>query len=303
LTAAVLAVELIGGLAAGSLALLSDAGHILTDLFALGLAWFALGQASKPATARLTYGYHRVGIITATLNAAVLIVIVAGIGIGAGFRLLDPHPVRGVLVAATALLAMLVNTYIALSLRRLGSDLNLRAAMLHVLADIAASGAVLVGGLVIMATGWVEVDPILSLAIGGLIGWGSIRIIRESVTVLLESAPVGLDVEEIRALISRAEGIHSVHDLHVWSIAPQRVAMSCHVVVDGEQTAAAAELLVEEVERRICESFGIGHTTIQIESANPCRSDLGDPGNAPHNHPQPHTWSGLTHRHDHYDER
>jgi cobalt-zinc-cadmium efflux system protein len=282
LTAAILVVEAGAGWAAHSLALLADAGHILTDVFALGMAWFAVYQARRPADSVRTYGYHRVGILTAIVNAATLIAVVAAIAFEAVRRLLHPVPVRGEVVIAAALAAIAINTFIALILRG-GGDLNVRAALLHVVGDLAASIGVVAAGIVIVLTGWLYADPLISLGVGALIAFGAVGIVHTAVNVLLEGTPAGIDLEAVRAEIMSAGDVESVHDLHVWSLSSLETALSCHVVVGGG-TLATAEGTVRGLEGRLCRRFGIGHTTIQLERSLPCAGETEHrPGE--HNHP------------------
>src|SRR5262245_50463974 len=194
LTIGVLLIELAGGLLAHSLALLSDAGHVLTDVFALGLAWFAVDQSRRPADRRRSYGYQRGGILAALINAVVLIVIVLAIAFEAVRRLADPPHVEGGIVVATALAAIAVNGVVILTLRGHARDLNMRAALLHVMGDVASSGGVVVAGAVILLTGWPYADPLTSLAIAGLIAYGAWGIVRESVNLLMEGTPASIDL-------------------------------------------------------------------------------------------------------------
>src|SRR3982074_456949 len=178
LTCAVLAVELVGGLISHSLALLSDAGHVLTDVFALGLAWFAVAQSQRPADKRRSYGYHRVSILAALVNSVTLIVIVLAIGYEAIRRLAHPEPVQGGVVIATALVGIAINAFVAFGLRKEARNLNGRAALIHVIGDMGASAGVVVAGVVILFTGWHYIDPLISLGIAILIafgGWGTGR--------------------------------------------------------------------------------------------------------------------------------
>jgi cobalt-zinc-cadmium efflux system protein len=283
LTVAILAVELAGGLLSHSLALLSDAGHVLTDVFALGLAWFAVVQSRRPPDARRTYGYHRVGILAALVNATTLVVIVVAIVYEAARRLVHPEPVQGGVVVASALFAIAINGFIGLRLRGHATNLNVRAALLHVTGDLVASVGVVVAGLVILLTGWLYIDPLLSIAISALIAWGALRILLESINVLLEGTPKGIDLDAVAAEISSVPGV-KLHDLHIWSVAPEQMALSCHVVVEAA-SLAEAEHLVRGLEQRVCDRFGIGHTTIQVESCHPC-VDVGH-GAGQHNHPHP----------------
>ena len=285
LTLAVLVLELAGGLLSHSLALLSDAGHVLTDVFALGLAWFAFEQSKRPADRRRSYGYQRAGIVAALVNSAVLIVVVLAIGVEAVRRLLAPEPVQGGLVIATALGAIAINVFVILALRGDRRNLNLRAALLHVTGDVAASAGVIVAGVVILLTGWLYVDPLLSLAIAALIAYGAWGIARETLNMLMEGTPPEIDLGAVTAEIQRQPAVKSVHDLHVWALSSESVALSAHVVTD-DQSLADAEHLMRDIEQKLCERFAIGHSTIQIESCHPCgeiHHGLGD-----HNHPHEH---------------
>jgi cobalt-zinc-cadmium efflux system protein len=283
LTAGILVLEAAAGWVAHSLALLADAGHILTDVFALGLAWFAVYQARRPADSLRTYGYHRVGILTAMVNAVTLIAVVAAIAYEAVRRLQHPVPVRGLVVIAAALAAIAINAFIAVSLRG-GRDLNVRAALLHVVGDLAASIGVAGAGIIILLTGWLYADPLISLGVAALIAFGAVGVVRAAVNVLLEGTPPGIDLEAVRAEIMSAGDVASVHDLHVWSLSSVETALSCHVVVD-DGTLAGAEGTVRGLEGRLCQRFGIGHTTIQLERTQPC---VGDNGHGPGQHNHPH---------------
>ena len=282
LTAVVLLVELTGGLLSHSLALLSDAGHVLTDVFALGLAWFALRQSRRPADTRRSYGYQRASILAALLNSVVLIGIVVVIGYEAVRRLAAPQPVQGGIVIVTALFGIAVNVFVMLVLRRGGGGLNLRAALLHVTGDMAASAGVVVAGAVILLTGWLYIDPLLSLAIAVLIAAGAWSIVHETVNLLLEGTPGEVDLAAVRAEITRTELVTDVHDLHVWALSPEAMALSCHVVVT-DCPLQEAEHVVRDLETRLCERFAIGHTTIQVESCHPCGEIAHGAGE--HNHP------------------
>ena len=285
LTAVVLLVEFTGALLSHSLALMSDAGHVLTDVFALGLAWFAVEQARRPADQRRSYGYHRVSILAALVNAVTLIVIVIAIAYEAFRRLANPVPVQGGLVIATALVAIAINAYIAFGLRRDHKNLNIRAALLHVVGDMVASAGVVVAGVVILLTGWLYADPLISLGIAVLIALGAWRIVRETVNLLMEGTPADIDLMAVTAEITGTELVTGMHDLHVWALSSDEVALSCHVVV-GECPLGDAEHVVRDLERRLCAHFDIGHTTIQVESCHPCTEihhGVGD-----HNHPHDH---------------
>ena len=282
LTLAVLLIEFAGGLFSHSLALLSDAGHVLTDVFALGLAWFAVEQSKRPADQRRTYGYQRVSILAALLNAITLIVIVLAIAIEAVRRLMDPAPVQGGLVIATALVAIAINAFVILTLRGDRDNLNLRAAMLHVTGDVAASVGVVIAGAVILLTGWLPIDPLLSLAIAALIAYGAWGIVRETVNLLLEGTPREVDLAAVRTEITGTKLVTGVHDLHVWALSSDELALSCHIVID-DTSLGDAEHVVRELESKLCDRFAIGHTTIQVESCHPC-GEINH-GAGEHNHP------------------
>ncbi len=282
LTLAVLVIELAGGLLSHSLALLSDAGHVLTDVFALGLAWFAVEQSKRPADQRRTYGYHRVGILAALLNAVTLIVIVLAIGFEAVRRIMDPAPIQGGVVIATALVAIAINAFVILTLRGDSVNLNLRAAMLHVTGDVAASAGVVIAGAVILLTGWLYIDPILSLAIAAFIAYGAWGIVRETVNLLMEGTPPEVNLAAVTAEISATKLVTGIHDLHVWALSSDEMALSCHIVI-ADTSLGDAEHVVRDLESKLCDRFAIGHTTIQVESCHPCGEIHHGAGE--HNHP------------------
>jgi cobalt-zinc-cadmium efflux system protein len=299
LTAAILVVEAAGGAVSHSLALLSDSGHVLTDLVALGLAWFAMVQSERPANARKTYGYHRTGILVALANAMALILIVLAIAFEAIRRLQQPPHVTPWIMFVAAGLALAANLYIALGLRHAGSEnLNLRAALLHVTGDLAASLGVLVAGVVILFTGWYLLDPILSLLIALLIAVGAWNILRETVDILMEGTPKDLNVAQLVRDIVREPEIVDVHDLHVWSIAGGMLALSAHVQVRDCRLSECDKVLVK-LNRILQEVYGIGHSTIQLECAgcnpNDLYCTLSPEGDKEHQHA--HGGDGL-HSHD-----
>src|SRR5256712_3824142 len=285
LTCVTLAVALAGGLLSLSLALLADAGHVLTDVFALGLAWFAIEQSKRPGDRRRSYGYQRVGILAALLNAVALIVIVLAIGFEAVRRLMAPEPVQGGAVIATALAAIAINALVILTLRGNGQNLNLRAALLHVTGDVASSAGVVVAGAVILFTGWLYIDPLLSLAIAAFIAYSAWGIVRETVNLLMEGTPHEIDLGAVTSEISGTSLVTGVHDLHVWALSSEDVALSCHIVI-ADTSLGEAEHVVRDLETRLCDRFAIGHTTIQVESCHPCGEIHHGAG--VHNHPHEH---------------
>jgi cobalt-zinc-cadmium efflux system protein len=285
LTVAVLVVELAGGILSHSLALLSDAGHVLTDVFALGLAWFAIAQSRRPADTKRSYGYQRVTILAALLNAVTLIVIVLAIGFEAVRRLMAPQEVHGGIVIVAALAGIAINGVVVFGLRGGSKSLNLRAAVLHVAGDIGASIGVVIAGVVVLLTGWLYIDPLLSLGIAALIAFGAWGIVRETVNLLMEGTPRQIDLDKVTEEITSTPKVTDLHDLHVWALSAEQTALSVHVVV-GDCPLADAEHLVRDLEQRLCAKFDIGHTTIQVESCHPCAEI--EHGAGAHNHPHDH---------------
>lgn len=273
LTIAILAVEVTGGVVAHSLALLSDAGHVLTDVAALGLAWFAAVQAGRPADSRNTFGYHRIGILAALANAVTLTLVVAFIAVEAVLRLRNPEPVTPWIMIAAAAVAIGVNAVIALTLRDdSGRNLNARAAVLHVLGDVAAATGVIVGALVILRTGRNEVDPLISLGIALLIAAGAWGILRETFIILMEASPRGLDIGAMVTEISAQPGVTGIHDLHVWSIDGSRTAVSAHLGV-ATTDLHDADTVLQRVNTLLLDRFAISHSTFQLE----CHDCAPDP--------------------------
>ncbi|HEX2714187.1 MAG TPA: cation diffusion facilitator family transporter, partial [Candidatus Acidoferrales bacterium] len=238
-----------GGILSHSLALLADAGHVTTDIFALALAWFAVKQTERPADEARSFGYHRAGILAAMANGATLIVLVFIIAWEAAQRFVHPEPVQGGLVILAALAGVGVNTYIALSFRKQSSNLNIRAAVLHAFGDLLASVGVILAGAIILFTGWLFIDPLVSVFIAALIGWNAFKIVGETVNILLEGTPRGTDLAAIRNELAEVPGVVSLHDLHVWAISSEHKALSAHVVVE-DQSLADSEHVMREIESR-----------------------------------------------------
>jgi len=264
LTIFILVAELVGGLLANSLALMSDAGHVLTDIFALGLAWFAMAQADRPADARKTFGYHRVGILTALVNAITLIVVALVIVWEAIQRFQHPEPIQPLIMFLSAGIGIAINLYIGFGLRKEGDNLNVRAAMLHVFGDVGASVGVVVAGIIILTTGWTPADPLLSIGIAALIAVGAWRILRETTDILLEATPKRLNMADLVDDMRRVPGVQNVHDLHVWSISSAMCALSCHALIDDLPPSQSADIL-QALEAMLREKYQIGHTAIQFE--------------------------------------
>ncbi len=276
LTIIILVAEVIGGWWANSLALLSDAGHVLTDLFALGLAWFATAQTERPANATKTFGYHRVGILAALVNALTLILIALAILGEAIGRFQHPEAVQPLVMFLSAGIGIVVNLYIGFGLQKERNNLNVRAAALHVFGDVGASVAVIVAGVVILLTGWNPADPLLSVGIAGLIAVGAWRILRETTDILLEAVPKDVNLSALVRDMMRIPGIEDVHDLHVWCISSGMYALSCHALIADLPPSESSPIL-QAVEAMLSEKYHIGHTAIQFEShshrANWCSVD------------------------------
>lgn len=273
----ILAVELAGGLAAHSLALLSDAGHVMTDLVALGLAWFATLQAQRPADATKTYGYHRTGILAAMLNALTLILIVGYIAFEAVQRLRAPAEVTPTLMFVSAGVGIALNLYIGLGLRDSGAgNLNVRAAMLHVFGDVAASIGVVIAGLVILGTGWYAADAVISLLIAVLIAKSAWEVLRETIDILMESTPKNMNLAQLVRDLLRFPGVVDVHDLHVWSIAGGVNTLSAHLQIEGDVGLSTCDATLKEINALLAARYAIRHSTIQFECANcdPENNDL-----------------------------
>jgi len=261
LTIAFAVVEALGGWWTGSLALLSDAGHMLTDGAALGLGAVAAWMARRPPSERHSYGLGRAEIVAALINAGTMLVIVLGLGYEAVMRLRNPSAVNGFAAALIAAVGLALNLWV---MRRLhGHDMNTRAARLHVVGDALGSVAALASGALVALTGWTRADPLASLAICVLIALSSWRLLRESLHALMEGVPHGLSVETIGGEMARVDGVLSVHDLHVWMISGSRTALSAHVVV---RSMGQWERLRVELQTRLHERFGIDHVTLQPES-------------------------------------
>jgi len=266
LTSLILAAEVVGGVLANSLALLSDAGHLFTDLVALGLTLFAVRQVERPSNRQMTFGYHRVGILVALFNAVTLVGITGAIFWGAAQRFRDPPEVEGALTLAVAVVGLVVNGVVmALLWSRQRANLSVHSAFLHVVGDALGSVAVIVSGAVILATAWFWADPAISVFIGLIIAFGAWRIFRETLSVLVEAAPAGLNVEELAEAVARVPGVRDVHDLHVWSIAPGIRALSCHVRMD-DSPISEGDRVLGRVNLLLAGRYAITHSTIQMEA-------------------------------------
>lgn len=251
------------GVAANSLALLADAGHNLSDVLALVLAWAASILERRAASHRRTYGLGRATIWASLINALALLVAVGGIGWEALGRFGHPQPVQGGVVMAVAALGIIVNTGTALMfMKGAGGDLNLRGAFLHMAGDAAVSAAVVVAALLIGLTGWWWLDPAISLGIAVIIAWSSLSLLKESVNLSLDAVPAAIDLEAVERFLAGQDGVGGLHDLHVWPLSTSRAALTVHLIMERMPADDSfLHHLAEELEHR----FGIGHATVQLE--------------------------------------
>jgi len=255
---------LAAGLRAHSLALLSEAGHNLSDFLALLLSWFAVYMQTLPPSTTKTYGYQRAGVLAAFVNALALVAVSFFIFWEAARRLYAPAQVAPRLMIGVAAAGVVMNGVIAALLWASSRDVNIRSAFLHMLGDTLSTAAVIVGGFGILLTGQTWIDPALSMAIGALILWSSWEIIRETLNILLEGTPRGMELERIAAVIASIEGVNGVHDLHVWSLGSDSHALSCHISIQ-DIPPSESEQILHAVKERLSAAFKIEHTTIQFE--------------------------------------
>lgn len=273
-TLAFVTIEVFAGLRSHSLALMSDAGHNFTDAMALVLAAVAYKMQSRPADSVKTFGYHRAGVLAAFVNALTLVLIAAFIFWEAWQRLLNPQPVVESTMLIVAAIGLLVNGAIMISLHRGKGDMNIRAVYIHMFGDAVGAVAIIVGAILMRYTGWLRVDPILSILIGAMIVWTAWDIIRESLNVLLEGLPRGMNLESITSALSDVAGVVDVHDLHVWSLGSDAHALSCHVLIE-DMPPSASDGILKRINEVLC-GFHIHHTTVQFEhvacalSETPC---------------------------------
>ncbi len=266
----------VAGIRAHSLALLSEAGHNLSDFLALLLSLVAVYFQSRPASSTKTYGYHRAGVLAALVNATSLVAVAGFIFYEAFRRLQHPQPVRASLMMWVAAAGVVMNGAIALLLYRStrrsgrssgpgsGGDVNIRSALLHEVGDTLSTAAVIAGGWAILATGNYWIDSVLSVGIGVLILWSGFGIVRETLNILLEGTPRGMKLEKIESAIRAIGGVNDVHDLHVWSIGSETHALSCHISI-ADIPPSVSEGILREVKDCLLHDFRIDHTTIQFE--------------------------------------
>lgn len=271
LTGGFMVAETAGGILSGSLALLADAGHMLTDTVSLFLAWFAAHLSRRPADTLRSYGYHRIQILTAFLNGVFFLFIVAWIIYEAIHRLIQPVEVLGGIMLIVAILGLVVNVLAFWILHRGDiTNLNLRAATLHVMGDLLGSVAAITAATVILLTGWFPIDPLLSVLVAVLILHSAWKVVKESAHILLEGTPQDIDVQRLKqVLIDEVPYVQNVHHVHIWSLTPDRPMLTLHVTVEANTDLSSVLLRVKEV---LARHFHIHHSTIQVESGS-CADD------------------------------
>jgi len=266
ITALVMIAEIIGGLLANSLALLSDAGHMLTDILALSLSIIAMRFAQKPPTASKTFGFYRLEILAAFFNGILLLFISFYIFYEAYQRLVHPEEIKGLFMLVVAAIGLLANGIGIVILRKSAlRNLNVKSAFFHIVGDTISSGGVIVGGLVIIYTGWNLVDSLIGIFIGMLILRGAYSLVRESVDIFLEATPKDIDVEKMLSDLHKIEGVKDIHHLHLWTITSGIYAMSAHVLIEDLLVSRSVQIL-QKIEGLLQGEYGMEHTTIQFES-------------------------------------
>lgn len=268
ITAVMMVVEFAGGLWTGSLALVSDAGHMLTHFFALGVSFAAIWIAGQPSRGNPGFGYHRAEVLAALLNGVTLLGIAAAIVWHAADRIVHPSEIMGLEMLLIALAGLAVNVVSAIILQEVGrDDLNIRSAFLHMIGDAGSSVAVIVGAGVILATGWTIVDPVLSILVSVLILVWAVRLIAESVRILMEAGPTDIEAEHVaQAVLESYPDVRDVHELHLWVITSGRPALTAHVAVP-DCTVSHTDRLGHEIRQMLERRFGIGHAILQFEAA------------------------------------
>lgn len=264
LTACFMVVEAISGFHTGSLALISDATHMLTDVFALTLAYFALWFSVKPPTLNKTYGFYRAEVLAAFINGALLFLISAGIIIEAYKRIETPHPIKGVemtIIAVTGLILNIASAYILSAYK--STNLNIKGALYHVISDALGSAGAVIAGVIILKTGWYYADSIISILVSVLIVRGAWVFLKESVHILLEGTPRGIDLKAVQNTICSHEGVLGVHDLHAWTLTQGFEALSAHLVVEDMYKS---EELISDIKDQLSGKFHITHVTLQLET-------------------------------------
>lgn len=281
----------VAGLHAHSLALVSEAGHNASDALALVLSFVAVYFQGRPPNDQKTFGYQRAGVLAAFLNALALILIAIWIAMEAIDRFEHPHPIEANIMMIVAAAGVIMNGVIAAMLWRVGKDVNIRSVFIHMLGDTLSTAAVIVGGLAILYTGMIWIDPALSIAIAAMIFWSSFGIVRETLNILLEGTPHGVSLDQIRSSLLALEGVHDVHDLHVWSLGSNSRALATHITI-ADIPPSESNTILDNIREVLRAKFHIQHTTVQFENvicdvADTCAALL----EAEHDH---------THAHGHF---
>jgi cobalt-zinc-cadmium efflux system protein len=287
-TLAYIVLLVVAGIRAHSLALLSEAGHNLSDFLALLLSLVAVYLQARPASSTKTYGYHRAGVLAALVNAVSLVAVAFFIFYEAFRRLQQPQHVQASVMMGVAAAGVVMNGAIALLLYRSGGDVNIRSALLHEVGDTLSTAAVIAGGWAILATGDYWIDPALSVGIGVLILWSGFGIVRETLNILLEGTPRGVKLELVETAIRSIDGVNDVHDLHCWSIGSESRALSCHIAI-ADIPPSVSERILRDVKECLHHEFRIDHTTIQFEHlqcevAHGCVIPAGESEGHEHHH-------------------
>ena len=256
-------VEAVTGWFANSLALMGDAGHMVTDSVSLGLAAWAARLAQRPASEKLSFGFGRAEVVSAIVNAVFMLAIVGGIVFSAMQRIQDPPEVQGLMVLVVASIGLAVNIAVAWILSRGERTINVRSALLHVMGDLLGSVAALASGAVILLTGWTPIDPVLSLFISLLILGSALRLLREAFHVVMEGVPPEINLAKVGNSMAHVEGVRSVHDLHIWRLDSHTIALSAHVIV---KSLVDWEPVLRRLKQHLDESYGIDHITLQPET-------------------------------------
>ena len=265
ITLLMMVVEIIGGLLSNSLALLSDAGHMLTDNLAILLSFFAIKFAGMPANERKTFGFYRLEILAAFVNGVVLVLLSIIIIYQAYLRMVHPQPVHGSMMLVVAFIGLVANVIGALFLiKHSHASLNIRAAYLHILGDALSSVGVVIGGVIIFYTGWYLIDPILSILIALVIIYGSWSLVRESVNILLEAAPAHINIDAIADEIAKIKGVKEAYHIHLWTITSGVYSLSAHVIID-DQLVSSSRAVVDEIRSLLLRKFNVLHCTLQLE--------------------------------------
>ena len=261
--------EIIGGILTNSLALLSDAGHMFTHIFALVVSYVALQLASRRHTAEKTFGYHRAEPIAALINGITILVIVVIIATEAIKKFFFPEPIHAEPMFVIAVAGLIVNLLGAMILKESAKDdINIRGSFVHLLADTLSSLAIVAGGAVIFWTGWDIIDPLLGLVISAVVAVWGVRLMLDATHILMESTPRSIEVEELTRRMRAVEGVRAVHDVHVWEVSSGMYALTCHIQVD-DMLISEAEPIQDEINRLVSDEFGIGHSNLQFEHAAP----------------------------------